>query len=63
LRDAWVTLPLLAVIAATMYLPSNASTACASVIPLPINSRMMAFKRSSMLTISYLDLSGDVGEA
>src|SRR5207248_520477 len=44
--EACVTLPRLAVIAATMYLPSNASTACSSVMPFPINSRMIAFRRS-----------------
>src|SRR4029077_2373546 len=32
-----------------MYLPSNASTACSRVMPLPISSRMIKFKRSSML--------------
>src|SRR5205823_10679007 len=51
--EACVTLPRLAVIAATMYLPSNASTACSSVMPFPINSRMIAFRRSSILTIRF----------
>ena len=52
--DAWVTFPRLADMAATMYLPSNASTACSSVIPFPISSRMIWFKRSSMLLPSIV---------
>src|SRR5947209_4914956 len=45
-----------------MYLPSNASTACWRVMPFPISSRMIWFKRSSMLLTMARPLGSEVGE-